>query len=189
VELRPELIERLRARFHGDDVRLVEGDSTDPRLVRPLRQELAGWGRDRADLVILHPPYHDIIRFSEDERCLSNAASTEAFLDAFERSARTAYELLEPNRFAVLVIGDKYSAGELVPLGFACMERMRACGFRPRSIVVKNITNNEVGKGRAGNLWRYRALAGGFYIFKHEYVIVFDRPPARGRRPVRVPKP
>jgi len=31
------------------------------------------------------------------------------------------------------------------------------------------------GKGRAGNLWRYRALRGGFYLFKHEYVMVFQR--------------
>ena len=27
-----------------------------------------------------------------------------------------------------------------------------------------------------GNLWRDRALVGGFYIFKHEYVILFEKP-------------
>ena len=31
------------------------------------------------------------------------------------------------------------------------------------------------------NIWRYRALAGGFYIFKHEYVMLFRSPQARGR--------
>jgi hypothetical protein len=24
-------------------------------------------------------------------------------------------------------------------------------------------------------LWRYRALQGGFYIFKHEYIFVFQK--------------
>ena len=38
------------------------------------------------------------------------------------------------------------------------------------------MVGNERGKGKANNLWRYRALAGGFYIFKHEYVIIFDKP-------------
>jgi hypothetical protein len=28
------------------------------------------------------------------------------------------------------------------------------------------------------NLWRYRALAGGYYIFKHEYVIILQKPEA-----------
>jgi hypothetical protein len=52
---------------------------------------------------------------------------------------------------------------------------MQRAGFRTKAIVVKNITGNEQGKGRASNLWRYRALAGGYYIFKHEYVIVFQK--------------
>jgi hypothetical protein len=130
---------------------------------------------------VLHPPYADIIRFSEHAECLSNAASTEAFLALFGRVARQGYELLRPGRFAVLVIGDKYADGELVPLGFECMRVMNEAGFRTRSIVVKNIEGNEVAKGRANNLWRYRALRGGFYVFKHEYVMLFDRP-LRARR-------
>lgn len=24
-------------------------------------------------------------------------------------------------------------------------------------------------------LWRYRALAGGFYVFKHEYIFLFQK--------------
>ena len=34
----------------------------------------------------------------------------------------------------------------------------------------------EKAKGKQANLWRYRALYGGFYIFKHEYVMVFQKP-------------
>ena len=56
------------------------------------------------------------------------------------------------------------------------IDRMQAAGFRTKALVVKNITGNELGKGRSTNLWRYRALAGGYYIFKHDYVIVFQKP-------------
>ena len=82
---------------------------------------------------------------------------------------------LQPGRFAVLVIGDKYTNGELIPLGFNCMQKMNEVGFKTKSIIVKSIEGNEKAKGRDGNLWRYRALAGGFNIFKHEYVMVFTR--------------
>jgi hypothetical protein len=59
---------------------------------------------------------------------------------------------------------------------------MQQAGFRTKAILVKNITGNERGKGRTSNLWRYRALAGGYYVFKHEYVIVFRKPACRPRR-------
>jgi hypothetical protein len=124
----------------------------------------------------LHPPYHDIICFSNHPADLSNAATVDAFLDSFEAIGCAAIDLLDAGRFAALVIGDKYTSGELIPLGFQCMDRLQRVGFRPKAIIVKNITGNERGKGRSRNLWRYRALAGGYYVFCHEYVIVFRKP-------------
>jgi len=100
----------------------------------------------------------------------------EQFIERFTSIARAYRALLERRRFAVLVIGDKYARGELVPLGFRCMQAMNDAGFRTRSIVVKNIEGNEIGKGRDNNLWRYRAIRGGFYLFKHEYVMIFQNP-------------
>jgi len=38
------------------------------------------------------------------------------------------------------------------------------------------IQGNVRGKGQATNLWRYRALRQGLYVFKHEYVMLFRRP-------------
>lgn len=176
VELKPELAEHVRAKVgeHPDRLAVLCGDSGAPETAQAVRAALEAWGREAADLLVLHPPYADIIRFSDRPECLSNA---EDFIASFRRVAERGYELLRPGRFAVLVIGDKYAGGELVPLGFRCMQAMNEVGFRTKSIVVKNIEGNEVGKGRTSNLWRYRALRGGFYIFKHEYVMLFDKPP------------
>lgn len=179
MELKPELAEHVRQKLGPeaeDRVQVLCGDSAAPETAEQVREALARWGRDAADLVMLHPPYADIIHFSEREECLSNAASTDAFLDLFQRVAQNGFDLLRPGRFAVLVIGDKYEGGELDPLGFKCMAKMNEVGFITKSIVVKNIEGNEVGKGRTNNLWRYRALRGGFYLFKHEYVIIFQKP-------------
>jgi hypothetical protein len=47
-------------------------------------------------------------------------------------------------------------------------------GFTLKSIVVKNFEETS-GKRGQRSLWRYRALAVGFYIFKHEYIFVFRK--------------
>ncbi len=180
VELKPELVEHVRGKLPAAalaaDVRLLQGDSAAPETAERVRAALAELGCSLAQLLILHPPYADIIRFSDRPEDLSNAGSTAEFLARFGLVARQGYDLLEPGRFAILVIGDKYARGELVPLGFYCLAKMNEVGFRTKALVVKNIEGNEIGKGRRNNLWRYRALAGGFYIFKHEYVVVFQKP-------------
>jgi 16S rRNA G966 N2-methylase RsmD len=180
VELKPELVEAVRAKtppaLLDHRIHILQGDSTRAETATCVREALNSMGAEYAQLLVLHPPYHDIIHFSDESADLSNAPTLDTFLDLFETAARHGFELLEPGRFAVLVIGDKYTQGALIPLGFYCLERMQRTGFRTKAIVVKNITGNERGKGRDSNLWRYRALAGGYYIFKHEYVVIFQKP-------------
>jgi 16S rRNA G966 N2-methylase RsmD len=186
VELKADLVEavcaKIPAHLLNHRIHVLQGDSTSEETLNQVRSTLATMGTEYAQLLVLHPPYYDILKFSDDAEDLSNATCLEAFLALFETSARHGFELLEPGRFAALVIGDKYTKGELIPLGFYCMERMQRAGFRAKGIVVKNITGNELGKGRSSNLWRYRALAGGYYIFKHEYVIIFRKPRSRTNR-------
>lgn len=180
VELKPDLVEYVRQKIPpallDERVYLLQGDSSAAETAGRVRATLNQMQVEHAQLLMLHPPYHDIIQFSDAAADLSNAPTLEQFLDDFESVARRGYDLLEAGRFAALVIGDKYTQGELIPLGFYCMARMQRVGFRVKAIVVKNITGNERGKGQDGNLWRYRALAWGFYIFKHEYVIIFQKP-------------
>jgi hypothetical protein len=180
VELQQELVDQVRRKISqhllDDRIHLLQGDSTDPGTAQEVQTALARMGAGHAQLLVLHPPYQDIIQFSEHPRDLSNAHDLDTFLGGFEAAARHGFDLLEPSRFAALVIGDKYAGGELIPLGFYCLERMQEIGFQLKAIVVKNIEGNERGKGRDTNLWRYRALRGGFYLFKHEYVIIFRRP-------------
>ncbi len=182
VELKPDLVEHVREKIPSelldDRIHILQGDSARAETATRVRETLAAMDAEYAQLLVLHPPYHDIIQFSDDSADLSNASTLDTFLDLFETVARHGFDLLEPGRFAALVIGDKYTKGELIPLGFYCLERMQRVGFRTKGIVVKNIAGNERAKGRNSNLWRYRALAGGYYIFKHEYVIVFQKPAA-----------
>jgi SAM-dependent methyltransferase len=184
VELHPSVAERSRARIAEADgagataADVLVADSAAPETVAVVR---AAMGQERADCVLLHPPYHDIIRFGEDPRDLSNAADEATFLGGFDRVVANAVALLKPGGHLALVIGDAYRKGEWRPLGFECMERCRRAGLLLKAINVKDIQGNVRGKGVATNLWRARALRNGFYIFKHEYVMVFRSPPAPSR--------
>ena len=128
----------------------------------------------QVQLLIMHPPYHDIISFSEDEKDLSNAAGTEEFLKMFGAVLDNLDPVLERGRYFALVIGDKYSRGEWIPLGFYCMNEVLKRSYSLKSIVVKNFEETR-GKRDQKQLWRYRALVGGFYIFKHEYIFIFKK--------------
>ena len=139
------------------------------------RFEIISYGESIRYIKIETQTYDDIIKFSDRKEDLSNCASTEEFYDLFEKVAKNGYDLLEKGRFAALIIGDKYADSQYIPLGFECMRRMNEIGFTTKAVIVKDIQGNERCKGKDANLWRYRALAGGFYIFKHEYVMIFQK--------------
>ena len=125
-------------------------------------------------LLIMHPPYHDIVKFSEDQRDLSNAENLEKFLQMFGDAVDNATPFLEKGRYLALIIGDKYTKGEWIPLGFYCMNEVSKRGYTLKSIIVKNFEETR-GKRNQKELWRYRALVGGFYVFKHEYIMLFKK--------------
>ena len=158
----------------GVVARIVSGDSATINMQTVLRAA----GCESVQLAILHPPYFDIIKFSEDERDLSNSPTVEAFLAQFGRVVENVASVLDDERFLIVVIGDKYANGEWVPLGFKTLEAVQQRGFSLKSIVVKNF-DDTTGKRAQKELWKYRALAGGFFIFKHEYILVFRK---TGRR-------
>jgi len=90
------------------------------------------------------------------------------------RVVELASNFLDKGRYFALVIGDKYSKGEWIPLGFLTMQEVLKKGFSLKSIIVKNFEET-LGKRNQKELWRYRALVGGFYIFKHEYIFLFKK--------------
>lgn len=179
VELKKDMVDYVSEKFSRDElnksVKIIHGDSSSGSITAHIKATLAGLDEKNAQFLVLHPPYADIIKFSDLENDLSNYVKTEDFLEQFKHVAQNGYDCLEKGRYAALIIGDKYTKGELVPLSFLCLQKMNEVGFKTKSVIVKNIEGNEKGKGKTANLWRYRALAGGFYIFKHEYIILFQK--------------
>jgi DNA modification methylase len=149
---------------------IINGDSTEI----DYEKILSSIGIKNIQFLIMHPPYWDIIQFSNDEKDLSNSKSIEDFLYKIGRIVDKTYNILEKGRYFAFVIGDKYSNGEWIPLGFYCMNEIMKRKYKLKSIIVKNFEETK-GKLNQKELWRYRALTGGFYIFKHEYIFLFKK--------------
>jgi SAM-dependent methyltransferase len=138
------------------------------------REFLCSRGLESFQFMLLHPPYWDIIKFTDDIDDLSNCSTTDHFRKLISELIDNLYDYLEDERYLALVIGDKYNKGEWIPLGFYAMEEIMQKGLKLKSVIVKNFEETK-GKMQQKELWRYRALAGGFYIFKHEYIFLFQK--------------
>ena len=179
VELKQEMVDYVSSKFNSKelvvDINIIQGDSASEKTKEKIQARLDIMGESNAQFLILHPPYDDIIKFSDKKEDLSNCSSTEEFYELFKKVAKNGYDLLEQNRFAALIIGDKYANSRYISLGFECQKRMEEIGFTTKAVIVKNITGNEKAKGKTANLWRYRALSGGFNVFEHEYIMIFQK--------------
>lgn len=160
---------------------LKKGDSTSLNFTELCRKN----GTAKVQLVIMHPPYFDIIKFSKDAKDLSNAGSIRKFLSKLGKVVRSTTKVLQDGRYLVLVIGDTYRDGEWIPLGFYSMQEVMKYGYKLAGIITKNFDDTR-GKRDQKELWRYRALAGGFYVFKHEYIFIFKKQKEKGSGADRV---
>lgn len=155
---------------HKVKTEIINADSTSI----DFKKELNKLKLKSVQFVIMHPPYWDIIKFSDKQNDLSNAETVDTFLSMFGKVADNALSVLDKGRYFAVVIGDKYSSGEWIPLGFYLMNDLIKKGYKLKSTIVKNFDETK-GKMNQKELWRYRALAGGFYIFKHEYIFLFQK--------------
>lgn len=129
---------------------------------------------NNVQFIIYHPPYWDIIKFSEQEKDLSNCPTLASFLEKLEKTIADSTKILQKGRYCAIVIGDKYEKGQVVPLGFYCMQLFQKRKMKLKAILVKNF-NETKGKQNQQALWKYRALANNLYLFKHEYIFVFKK--------------
>lgn len=181
VELNPQVAAQAATQIaeqenpHNVVTAVAVGDSTALDFAALLRKH----GGPAAQLLLLHPPYWDIIKFSDHAQDLSQAATLTDFLALFHQVVTQTFPVLAPEGHMAVVIGDKYVRGEWVPLGFYLLgEVLQHGGYTLKAIIVKNF-NETKGKQGQRSLWRYRALRHGLYEFKHEYILLFQKRPSR----------
>lgn len=175
VDIQEHLVERLKWLITWNiNKHFIIWDSASPKIVNQIQTILSEYKKEYVDLTILHPPYFDIIKFSDKKEDLSNTKSLEEFNKMFWKILENTYKITKPWWYVWIVIWDKYQNSERVPLGFYGMEEAKKLWFKLKSIIIKNMEWNR-GKLWVGGIRRYRALSADYYIFKHEYILIFKK--------------
>lgn len=138
-----------------------------------VETDLKQLGKKKIDLLLVHPPYLDIVKFTDKSEDLSSISDLNLFLQKFTIAMRNALTYLKSKKYFVIVIGDLWRESEVLPLGFYLMYAMKKnFKCKLKGIVIKDMVGNRAKIGME-SLWKYRALKSDNYLFKHEYLFVF----------------
>ena len=137
-------------------------------------------GPFKFNLTILHPPYANIIQFTDDPNDLSNCPDIPTYLEDMWTVAVNIDQYVKTKGYVALVLGDIYKDGQVVPLSFLVMQQWRArLGYNLRAVYIKDIQGNI--KDNKQNLWKSRHFRFGTNAFRHEYIFVFRKEKERSK--------
>ena len=174
IEIQPSLVKHVQTKLDSKKnfFEILAADSTEEKTFVKVLDSLKKHRRTKVQLAILHPPYANIVKFSNNKKDLSNAKGLKQFLNQFSSVIKNTLTILEKGRYLAIVMGDKYENGKWIPLSFYCMNEAYKLGLTLKSVVIKNMEGNRAKQNKEG-IWRYRALSSDYYIFKHEYILIF----------------
>ena len=184
IDIDPNILkiaqERATQERGSSILEFINGDSSKIKLDKYLKKNKI----EKVNFIIYHPPYWDIIKFNDCKGNIANTKSLNDFLKAFEKVINNTTKYLDDERYIGIVIGDIYKGSEWIPLESHIIQLMLKKKYILKSIVIKNISETK-GKQNQKAIWRYRALLGGFYVFNHEYILIFKKPKERKKKNVK----
>lgn len=125
---------------------------------------------DSIDFVCTHPPYANIIKYSEGiEGDLSQLKVSE-FLEEMKLVASESYRVLKKGRFCAILMGDTRQKGHMVPMSFDVMRIFEEAGFKLKELIIKEQHNC-----RATGYWKTNSIKYNFLLIAHEYLFVFKK--------------
>ncbi len=141
-------------------VNLRKGDARNLEFIK----------NETVDLICTHPPYANIIKYSEDiENDLSHL-KVKDFLEEMKLVAKECYRVLKKDKFCTILMGDTRQKGHVIPMSFEVMKIFEAEGFKTKEIIIKEQHNC-----RATGFWKTNSVKYNFLLLAHEYLFVFRK--------------
>ncbi len=147
----------------------VENNSWQ-RVVKCDARNLSGVGDESVDFILTHPPYADIIKYSEGKlnNDLSNIHDIDKFVDEMEKVARELYRVLRKGKYCAILIGDTRRNKMYQPIAYKVMDRFIKAGFQLKEDVIKRQFNC-----KATGFWVKKSKESNFLLIMHEHIFVF----------------
>ena len=110
----------------GSQIKIIQGDA------RYLDLE-----NESVDLICTHPPYADIIKYSEDIKGDLSHFKIKDFLTELYKVAQESYRVLKKGKFCAILMGDTRKKGMVQPLAFETMRIFELAGFKTKEIIIE----------------------------------------------------
>jgi DNA modification methylase len=125
---------------------------------------------DSIDFICTHPPYADIIHYSEDIADDMSLLNVKDFLSAINEVAKECYRVLKKDKFCAILMGDTRKKSHVVPMSFEVMKIFENAGFKTKEIIIKKQHNC-----KATGYWKTNSVKYNFLPLAHEYLFVFRK--------------
>ncbi len=122
------------------------------------------------DLICTHPPYANIIEYSEDIAEDLSRLKVKEFLSEMVKVAEESYRVLKKGKFCAILMGDTRQKGHVIPMSFEVMKLFEAVGFKTKEIIIKEQHNC-----KATGFWKTNSVKYNFLLLAHEYLFVFRK--------------
>ena len=124
----------------------------------------------KEDFICTHPPYMDIIKYSNGIKGDISLLNGEDFYSSIGLVAKECYRVLKYNKYCAIIVGDIRKKGYIEPLGFKIMEIFINTGFLLKEIIIKEQHNC-----KSTDKWKQIAMKRNFLLIQHEYIFVFQK--------------
>lgn len=164
VDINPRAVEISKSKcdFECDtnsNIEILQGDARNLNLEN-----------ESIDLICTHPPYADIIHYSEDIDGDLSLLSIKEFLFEMGKVADECYRVLKKGKFCAILMGDTRKKGMVQSLAFETMRIFELAGFKTKEIIIKEQHNC-----KATGFWKTNSIKYNFLLLAHEYLFVFKK--------------
>jgi len=122
------------------------------------------------DLICTHPPYANIIQYSENNPDDLSHCNVKEFLEQMRTVASECFRVLKKDKFCAILMGDTRIKGHVIPISFDVMKIFEEAGFKTKEIVIKEQHNC-----KATGYWKTNSVKYNFLLLAHEYLFIFRK--------------
>lgn len=124
------------------------------------------------DLILTHPPYADIIKYSDKtiDQDLSNIHDIDKFCDEMYKVAREYYRVLKSWKFCAILIGDTRRKKMYQPMAFKLMQKFLDVWFELKEDIIKVQHNCKATWFRVK-----KSKESNFLLIMHEHLFIFQK--------------
>jgi DNA modification methylase len=136
-------------------------------------RDLKNIKKESIDLIITHPPYMNIIKYSngEIEGDLSSISNIKKFCDELDKGIKEFFRVLKQDSYCAILIGDTRKSKHYIPLSNYVLDRFLDNGFALKEDIIKAQHNCE-----STPYWKAQANKYNIYLIMHEHLYIFRKP-------------